>query len=266
LFVSLVLVATGAGVYYYTKHHTLPLIGHNAPPPDPARDLVLATSTVVQPADLPGWTVHAPSAPNPFAMGASSSAKAGQVSAAASTDLAVCLQVSPSTLSAATGASGATVPDRTVSASSHVFVKPGDGSLAGSEADVMSSTSDVQADAKVFSNGGLFATCYEPYVQSMLPYLSAITGPGQTFDTATVAPLGIQAPPAHSGVHAYGFQITLLGHSGNTGVTMVLDDVAVFGGRTQANLSMSSSLVFPVDTQGALVQSTEARVAAVAGR
>jgi hypothetical protein len=266
LFVILVLVATGAGVWYYTKHQSLPfgVLSHRPPPPHPARDLAMAAGTVLTPSDLPGWTVQATSSTDPFAMGASSSAKATRASAGASTALALCLRVPASTLSAATGVAGAAVPDRTAFASSRVFTKPGDGSVASSATDVMDSSSVVQADTRVFANPTLFATCYEPYVQSMLPYVSAVTGGSQVFDTATVETLGVPAPTVR-GVHAYGFQITLLGHSGNNGISMVLDDVAVFGGRAQATMSMSSSLVFPVDTQAALIQATEARVAGVLG-
>jgi hypothetical protein len=266
LFVVLVLVATGAGLWYYTRHQALPfgVLSHQPPPRDPARDLTMAVGTVLAPSDLAGWTVQAPSSTDPFAMGASSSARATQASVNASTALALCLRVPASTLSAATGVAGATVPDRTAFASSHVFAKPGDGSVASSATDVMDSSTVVQADTKVFANPTLFATCYEPYVQSMLPFVSAVTGGTQRFDTATVETLGVPAPTVR-GVHAYGFQITLLGHSGNSGTSMVLDDIAVFGGRAQATMSMSSGLVFPVDTQAALIQATEARVAGVLG-
>ncbi len=262
LLVALVVVAGGAGGWYYSQHDALPLLGSSTPPVDAARDLGLATTTVIQPSDLSGWTVQG-SATEPFAMGSASSAAATRASAGASGSLAQCLRVSPSTLSAATGAAGASVPGLTAFAASRVYSDLS-GDAAGSVTDAMDSSSVVQADAKVFSNASLFATCYQPYVQAMLPYLSTQWGSHQSFDTATVDPTTVATPPP--GVHAYAFEITLFGHTGDTGTTASLTDVAVFGGRFQATVSFYSPLVFPVDAQGALVGSTESRVAGIAHR
>jgi len=262
--IVLVLVAAGALGWYWKTHHALPF-QTPVPPPNPARDLQMAMSTLVTPGDLSGWSTTAQSLDNPFAMGVSSSAQATAASAGASSPLAQCLGVSGSALSAATGAAGAAVPARTAAASSHLYADAAAGSLAGSVSEVMSSSSAAQADAKVFADASLFDLCYQPYVQAMLPYLSSVIGSSQKFDTATIDPLSVPAPGGRS-VHAYGFQITLLGHSGNSGTTMVLDDVAVFGGRVQATLSMPSNVVFPVDTQAALVRAVEGRVTAVVGR
>jgi len=262
LLVALVLVAGGATGWYYSQHHALPFLGSSAPPVNAARDLGLAATTVIQPPDLSGWTVQGP-ATEPFAMGSASSAAAAQASAGASGSLAQCLRVSPSTLSAATGAAGASVPAHTAFAASRAYADSS-GDAAGSVTDVMDSSSVVQADAKVFANASLFATCYQPYVQAMLPYLSTQWGSHQGFDTATVDPTSVAIPSP--GVHAYAFAITLFGHSGDVGTTASLTDIAVFGGRFQATMSLYSPLVFPVDAQSALVGSTESRVAAVADR
>jgi len=276
LFVVLVFVATGAGVWYYTKHHTLPGLAQAAPPRNLARDLGVANSTLIgnpaqdprlastQAPDLPGWSAKPLSADNPFAMGAASSPAAARASAAAAGSLASCLGVSPDTLSAATGAGGIDTADRTAFVGSRLYGAPaGDPSTASSVSEVVDSTSVVQADAKVFQNAALFATCYEPYAQAMLPYAVSGLGPGQMLDAATVQPMAVPVPAAHSGVHAYGFQVTILGHSGSNGFTVVLDEVAVLGGRVQATLAMDSDVVFPVDAQASLVQTAEARVHAV---
>jgi len=271
LFVALVFVATGAGVWYYTKDHA-----HAAPAPNPARDLGIANSTLIgnptqdtrlassQAPDLPGWSAKPLSASNPFAMGASSSDAAARASAATAGSLAACLGVSPTTLSAATGAGGSDTADRSAVVGSRLYGAPaGDPSTAFSSTEVMASSSVVQADAKVFQNASLFATCYEPYAQKMLPYVASTLGPGQRLDAATVQPMAVPAPPAGSGVHAYGFQVTILGHSGSNGFTVVLDEVAVLGGRVQTTLAMDSDVVFPIDAQASLVQAAEARVHAV---
>jgi hypothetical protein len=264
LSVALALVVVGAGGWYYSKHHSLPLFGSSGPPVNGARDLSLATTTVIQPSDLSGWTALPVTGSESFAMGATSSVAADQASAGASTVLAVCLRVSPTTLSAATGVSGTTVPQRTAVANSRVYADSV-GDAASSETDVMDSSSVVTADAKVFANAALFSTCYQPYVQAMLPYLSTLWGGKQVFDTATVAPTNVPSPPL-PGERAYGFEITLFGHSGDAGTTASLTDVAIFGGRFQSTMSLYSNLVFPVNALASLIGSTESRVAAVADR
>jgi hypothetical protein len=271
LFVVLVFLATGAGVWYYTKHATA------TPPRDTTRDLALAESALIgnpsqdprlasgQTPDLPGWSTRPITPGNPFAMGAGGTAAAAQASAKAAGALASCLAVSPATLSAATGAGGSDTADRTAVVGSHLYGAPaGDPSTAASVTEVFDSSSVVQAGAKVFQNPSLFATCYEPYAQAMLPYVANLAS-GQKLDAATVQPMSVPAPAGRN-VHAYGYQVTILGHSGANGFTIVLDDVAVLGGRVQTTLAMDSDVVFPVQSQASLVQAAEARVAAVAAR
>jgi hypothetical protein len=262
LVVLLALVAASA--WYWHKHGTLPLIGNNTPPLNPVRDAGIAHGAVVVPADLPGWNASARPSTPVFAFGAAGSVRAQGVSANASGSMASCLGVSGSVLSAATGIAGSTVPDRTGTAFSPMFVNPADGSTVSSTAVVMSSSDDVRADAKVFSNASLFGTCFQPYVQSMLPFLGAVVGTAQHFDTATVDPMSLPDPP--SGVRAYGFQITLLGHNGDNGTTLVIDAVAAFAGRVESTLAMTNSIVFPVGTQANLIHATEASLTSVSRR
>ncbi|HUO49354.1 MAG TPA: hypothetical protein VMU09_11000, partial [Acidimicrobiales bacterium] len=97
------------------------------------------------------------------------------------------------------------------------------------------------------------------------PYMATNLAPGEKLDAATVQPLAVPAPGSRA-VHAYGYQVTILGHSGSNGFTVVVDEVAVLGGRVQTTLSMDSDVVFPVQAQASLVQAAESRVAASAGR
>ncbi len=107
-------------------------------------------------------------------------------------------------------------------------------------------------DFKTFANPTSFASCYQSYAQSLLPYAATAAAP---FTSVTVQPTTV-ATPASSRVHAEAFVITRSGHA-----TEVTTAVAVFGGRMQATLALASPSSFPATVESSLVSAVEGRVA-----
>jgi hypothetical protein len=114
----------------------------------------------------------------------------------------------------------------------------------------------------VFADPSLFATCYQPFVQAMLPYAGA-GAPTGGYATATVQPTVVPVPDDSPNLTVAAFQIARIGNEGGQSVTSITTAVAVFGGRVQATVSEASDLVFPLDTQDTLVRDIEARVIGV---
>ena len=136
----------------------------------------------------PGGAPQRPGSGNPFAAGATSHGVAAlRTAEQASTVLARCLHVPVSAVDGAFGM-GSGVSARTAQAASPTYLDPsGNGGAVGSVVDVMKTPQIQQADSSVFQDPALFATCYQPFVQAMLPYASG--GGSAGFATATVQPL-----------------------------------------------------------------------------
>ncbi len=120
--------------------------------------------------------------------------------------LARCLHVPVSAVDGAFGM-GNSVSQRTAEAISPSYADPaGNGGAVSSVVDVVQSPQiEATADATVFQDPALFATCYQPFVQAMLPYAS---GGGTTgFATATVQPVVVPVPAGPGAVTVAGFQI-----------------------------------------------------------
>jgi len=103
----------------------------------------------------------------------------------------------------------------------------------------------------------LFATCYQPFVQAMLPYAS---GGGSTgFATATVQPVVVPVPEGPGTVTVAGFQIARIANAPGQTKTVITTATAVFVGRVQATLGTVSNLVFSLNAQNQLVRELEIR-------
>ncbi len=73
-------------------------------------------------------------------------------------------------------------------------IPSGNGGAVSSVVDVVQSAkADEATDASVFQDPALFATCYQPFVQAMLPYASGASG-ATGFATATVQPIVVPVP------------------------------------------------------------------------
>jgi hypothetical protein len=128
--------------------------------------------------------------------------------------------------------------------------------------DVLKSAKAQQADSAVFQDPALFATCYQPYVQAMLPYAPR-NGTGSGFATATVQPVLVPAALGPDDFQVAAFQIARIGNNQGQTTTVVTTAIAVFGGRVQATVGTVDNFVFPLDVQNQLVRNTEARVLGV---
>jgi hypothetical protein len=111
------------------------------------------------------------------------------------------------------------------------------------------------ADFKVFSDPTLFATCYQSYAQTMLPYANAAGAAAAPFTSVTVRPAP-EAPPSSTRLHVAAFAITRTGPK----VSVVTTAVVVYGGRMQATLDLASTTAFPPATEGSLVSAVEGRL------
>jgi hypothetical protein len=136
----------------------------------------------------------------------------------------------------------------------------GNGSVS-SVADVVKSTQAQETDASVFQDPALFATCYQPFVQAMLPY-SAVAG-GSGFATATVQPIVVPVPAGPGAVTVAGFQIARIANDKGQTKTVISTATAIFDGRVQVTMGTDSNLVFPIDTQNQLVRAVEVRTIGV---
>jgi hypothetical protein len=247
------LIPIAAGVRYFQDQGTTGHITGVA-----LTDAAVAARVGIQPTDLPGWSAGAPQIGNAFAAGATThGAAALNTAEQASTVLARCLHVPVSAVDGAFGM-GNSVSQRTAEAISPSYADPaGNGGAVSSVVDVVKSPQIGATDATVFQDPALFATCYQPFVQAMLPYAS---GGGPTgFATATVQPVVVPVPAGPGTVTVAGFQIARIANEAGQTKTVVSIATAVFVGRVQATLGTVSNLVFSLDAQNQLVRHLEIR-------
>jgi len=221
-------------------------------------DGAIAARVGIQPTDLPGWSADAPRMGNAFAAGATTNGSAALNTAEqAATVLARCLRVPVSAVDGAFGM-GNSVSQRTAEVNSPSYADPaGNGGAVNSVVDVVQSPQVEEADASVFQDPALFATCYQPFVQTMLPYAS---GGGSTgFATATVQPVVVPVPEGPGTVTVAGFQIARIANAPGQTKTVITTATAVFVGRVQATLGTVSNLVFSLNAQNQLVRELEIR-------
>jgi len=251
------LVPMAAGVWYF---HLQPLptrpAGHSL------SDAAIAARVGIQPGDLPGWSAEASRMGNPFAAGATShGAAALRTAQQSSTVLARCLHVPLSAVDGAFGM-GSAVTQRSAQVTSPSYADPsGNGGAVGSVVDVVKSPQAQQADSNVFQDPSLFATCYQPFVQAMLPY--APGGGSSGFATATVQPVVVPVPDGPETVQVAAFQIARIANGNGQTTTVVTTAIAVFAGRVQATLGTVSNFVFSLDAQNRLVRDVEIRTIGV---
>jgi hypothetical protein len=252
ILVVILLIAGGAGAWYYHRHHSSPTRPLVPTPQQVSTDAALAGRVGIQAADLDGWPTTPGSVGDAFAPTTIASPPAIQAQARASSSLAQCLHVP---LADVTRAFGGPSTARTATSSTATYNDPTlTGTTASSVVDVMRGPVSEHADFGVFSNPTTFAGCYQPYAQAMLPYAPAAAG--SPFTSVTIT--GATVPtPASSRVHVGAFVITRTSAAG----PVVTTAVAVFGGRVQATLDMSTT-TFPVTNQSTLVTAVEGRVAA----
>jgi hypothetical protein len=256
--VLLGLIPIAAGTRYFQTHETSGHITGVA-----LTDTAIAGRVGIQPGDLPGWSAAAPRMGDAFAAGATTEGAAALGTAEqASTVMARCLHVPVAAVDGALGlgAVGGQLSAEVVSPS---YADPaGDGGAVNSVVDVMKTSQIQDADATVFEDPALFATCYQPFVQAMLPYASGAGGTG--FATATVQPLVVPVPAGPGAVTVAGFQIARIANAPGQTKTVVSTATAVFGGRVQATLGTVSDLVFSLSAQDQLVRALEIRTIGVA--
>jgi hypothetical protein len=221
-------------------------------------DTAIAGRIGIQPGDLVGWSATAPRMGNAFAAGATTNGPAALGTAVqASTVLARCLHVPVSAVDGAFGM-GNSISQRTAEVASPSYADPaGNGGAVNSVVDMVQSPQVGAADASVFQNPALFATCYQPFVQAMLPY--ATGGGGTGFATATVQPVVVPVPNGPGTVTVAAFQIARIANDPGQTKTVVTTATAVFVGRVQATLGTVSDLVFSINAQNALVRDLEIR-------
>jgi hypothetical protein len=175
--------------------------------------------------------------------------------------MARCLRVPVSAVDGALGMGSAALA-RTAEVISPSYADPaGNGGAVSSVVDVVDSTATQEADATVFQDPALFATCYQPFVQAMLPYASG--GGTAGFATATVQPVVLPVPAGSNAVTVAGFQIARIANEKGQTKTVVTMATAVFAGRVQATLGTVSNLVFSLSAQDELVRDLEARAIGV---
>jgi hypothetical protein len=225
-------------------------------------DSKIADRVGIQPGDLPNWSSNAPRMGNVFAAGATSNGAAGlRTAVQASSSMAGCLRVPISAVEGAFGMGNA-ISQRTAEVTSPSYADPsGNGGAVNSVVDVVKTSQIERADSNVFANPSLFATCYQPYVQAMLPYATGVGAGG--FATATVQPIVVPMPTGPSDLDVAAFQIARIANDPGQTATVVTTAVAVFGGRVQATLGTVSNFVFSIDAQNQLVHDLEVRTIGV---
>jgi hypothetical protein len=226
-------------------------------------DTKIAGRVGIQPGDLPNWSSTAPRMGNAFAAGATSNGAFGLSTAVqASTNMARCLHVPISAVEGAFGMGNA-ISQRTAEVASPSYADPsGNGGSVNSVVDVVKTPQIETADANVFQDPSLFATCYQPYVQAMLPF-AAGSGAGPGFATATVQPILVPVPAGPGDVEVAAFQIARIANDPGQTTTVVTTAIAVFGGRVQATIGTVSNFVFSIDAQNQLVHDVEVRTIGV---
>ena len=251
------LIPFAAGIRYFQSHGATGQI-----PPGLLSDSAIAARVGIQRTDLPGWAVAAPTVGNAFAAGATTNGAAAlQTAEQASTVMAGCLHVPVSAVDGAFGM-GSAVSQVTAEATSPTYLDPsGNGGAVSSVVDVVQSAKAEEADGAVFQDPALFATCYQPYVQAMLPYASGASG--VTYATATVQPIVVPVPTGPAPVTVAGFQIARIANETGQTKTVVSTATAVFDGRVQTTMGTVSNLVFSLDAQDQLARDLEIRTIGV---
>ena len=251
------LIPFSAGVRYFQSHGATGQI-----PPGLLSDSAIAARVGIQTTDLPGWGVEAPTVGNVFAAGATTNGAAAlQTAEQASTVMARCLHVPVSAVDGAFGM-GSAVSQVTAEATSPTYLDPsGNGGAVSSVVDVVQSAKAEEADGSVFEDPALFATCYQPYVQAMLPYASGPTG--VSYATATVQPIVVPVPTGPAPVTVAAFQIARIANETGQTKTVVSTATAVFDGRVQTTMGTVSNLVFSLDAQDHLARDLEIRTIGV---
>jgi hypothetical protein len=226
-------------------------------------DTAVAGRVGIQPGDLPNWSSSAPRAGNAFAAGATANGPAGLNTAVqAATVMARCLHVPVSAVEGAFGM-GSSISQRTAEVTSPSYADPsGNGGSVNSVVDVVKTPQIARANANIFQDPSLFATCYQPYVQAMLPF-AAGSGAGPGFATATVQPVLVPVPTGPADVEVAAFQIARIANDPGLTTTVVTTAIAVFGGRVQATIGTVSNFVFSIDAQNQLVHDVEVRTIGV---
>jgi hypothetical protein len=252
------LIPLAAGVWYA---HLAP--GGASTPARTLSDAKIAALVGIQPGDLPTWSSTAPRTGNAFAAGATSNGALGLSTAVtAATSMARCLHVPISAVEGAFGMGNA-ISQRTAEVTSPSYADPsGNGGSVNSVVDVVKTPQILNADANVFQDPSLFATCYQPYVQAMLPF-TTVGGPGPGFATATVQPIVVPVPAGPGNVEVAAFQIARIANDPGQTTTVVTTAIAVFGGRVQATIGTVSNFVFSIDAQNQLVHNVEVRTIGV---
>ena len=159
---------------------------------------------------------------------------------------------------------GSAISQRTAEMASPVYADPsGNGGAVNSVVDVVKTSHVQQSNAAVFQDPALFATCYQPFVQAMLPYTTASVAAGPVFATATVQPVIVPSALGPDDFQVAAFQIARIGNDGGQTTTVVTTAIAVSGGRVQATMGTVDNFVFPLDVENQLVRNMEARVIGV---
>ena len=256
--VLLGLIPIAGGVWFF-HYRAAP----GVPPGSSLSDAAIAIRVGLQPGDLPGWKSAPTEANNVFAAGATTAGPlAASTAAQSATEVARCLHVPVSALDGAFGM-GVAAGQQSAQVASPLYADPsGNGGGASSVVDVVRSSQAGQADAQVFADPSLFATCYQPYVQAMLPYHASPVAPGG-FATATVQPVVVPVPYSSGDLEVAAFQIARIANDPGQTATVVTTAVAVFGGRVQATLGTVSNFVFPLDAENQIVRAVEVRVVGV---
>jgi hypothetical protein len=249
--VVLLLAIGAAGGWYYKRHHSSTTRPATAAPKKVAADVALAGRVGILAADLPGWTTIPGSAGNAFNPTLASSPAATAAASKSTATLASCLKVPALDVSRAFGGPS---PTRVALFSTPTYSDAAiPGTTASSVVDVMRGSGAERTDFKAFANPTLFASCYQAYAVSLIPYAATAAGP---VTSVTVQPATLPAPSS-SRLHVQGFTITRTGPAGSATTTAV----AVFGGRMQATLALVSPTAFPVATQTSLLTGVEGRIA-----
>ncbi len=251
------LIPIAAGVRYFQMQSTS---GHIVGVP--LSDTLIAARVGIQAGDLPGWSASTSNPGNVFAAGATTHGSVALSAAEqASTVMARCLHVPVSAVDGAMGM-GDAISQLSAEVPSPSYADPaGNGGSVSSVADVVKSTNAQAADASVFQDPALFATCYQPFVQAMLPY--SPVGGGAGFATATVQPLVVPVPEGPGAVTVAGFQIARIANDRGQTKTVISTATAVFDGRVQVTVGTVSNLVFSIDAQNQLVRNIEIRTIGV---
>lgn len=155
---------------------------------------------------------------------------------------------------------GSAIGQRTAEVASPVYADPsGNGGAVNSVVDVVKTPRIEQSNSAVFQDQALFATCYQPFVQAMLPYTTGSGATAPVFATATVQPVAVPVPTGPAAVQVAAFQIARIANEPGQTTTVVTTAIAVFDGRVQATLGTVSNFVFSIDAQNQLVRDLEIR-------